>query len=125
MDWNENEKMGSYSTEGHLPKVRGNTTLVRDWFNKTLSKFINSNPLPVSFLHVDCDIYSSTKDVLNPLADSHVPGTIIQFDDFFWYQGYQNHESKALNEFMLEFNIKAQFLAFCPLGRELVIKIIS
>ncbi len=33
------------------------------------------------------DLYSYTKTVRNGLADRIVPGTIIQFDEFFCYPG--------------------------------------
>ncbi len=124
-DWNDKEISGSYSTKGYLPKVKKNVKLIRGWFKDTIPDFIKANPVPVRFLHIDCDIYSSTKDILNALANYIVVGTVILFDDFFGYKGYQEHEWKALNEFVSEYKLKIEFLAFCPMGRELAVKVVA
>ena len=124
-DWNDKEAFGSYSTKGQLPKVKKNVKLIKGWFKDTIPEFINSNPAPIRFLHIDCDIYSSTKDILNALSASIGVGTIILFDDFFGYNGYENHEWKALNEFVNEFKFNIEFLGFCPLGRELAVKVLA
>lgn len=50
---------------------------------------------PVAFLHVDGDWYSSTKDVLENVYDSVVPGGVIQFDDYGYWDGCR----KAVHEF--------------------------
>lgn len=39
----------------------------------------------IAFAYVDCDLYSSTKTVLNFLAPRIKHGTIIAFDDYFCY----------------------------------------
>jgi tetratricopeptide (TPR) repeat protein len=124
-DWNEREFAGAYSTKGCLPKVGKNVELIQGWFKDTIPEFIIKNQAPISFLHIDCDIYSSTKDILNSLASYIVVGTVILFDDFFGYDGYEQNEWKALNEFASEYKLNIHFLAFCPMGRELAIKIIE
>ena len=54
----------------------------------------------VAFLHVDCDLYSSTKTVLSFLADRLKPGAVIVFDEYFSYVGWENHEHAAFDEFV-------------------------
>ena len=51
---------------------------------------------PIAFLHVDGDWYSSTIDVLENMFDSVVPGGVIQFDDYGYWDGCK----KAVHEFM-------------------------
>jgi O-methyltransferase len=58
--------------------------VVVGYYNETLEPgAIGNRPGAVAVAYVDCDLYSSTIDVLRFL-DSHVrPGSIIGFDDYF------------------------------------------
>ena len=56
----------------------------------------------VSFVHIDCDLYSSTKHVLNNLLPFMDDTCIVVFDELVNYPGFENGELKALNEFVLE-----------------------
>lgn len=76
--------------------------LVQGWFNDTLPKFVQEHPGPVSFIHIDCDLYSSTKCVFDNLKDRIGPGTVLLFDEIFGYPGYEEHELKAFEEFLKE-----------------------
>jgi predicted O-methyltransferase YrrM len=66
-------------------------------FKDTLTTFKKEilQKTPISFLHVDCDIYSSTKDMFEALGDNIVPGTIMVFDELYNYPGFDKHEWKA------------------------------
>ena len=66
---------------------------------------------PVSYVHIDCDIYDGTRDVLFLLGSRLVKGSVIVFDELFNYPGYEKHEVKALFEFLSGFNIRLK-----PLG---------
>lgn len=61
---------------------------------------------PVSYVHIDCDIYDGTRDVLFLLGSRLVKGSVIVFDELFNYPGYEKHEIKALFEFLSGFNIR-------------------
>jgi len=50
----------------------------------------------LDFVHIDCDIYSSTKTVFEWIQVR--PGTIILFDEYWGYADYKNHERKAYLE---------------------------
>jgi hypothetical protein len=56
----------------------------------------------VSFMHVDCDLYSSTKTVLNSFRRGIVRGTVILFDEIFGYEGFERYEYRAFMEFARE-----------------------
>ncbi|HXF29087.1 MAG TPA: hypothetical protein VN457_04495 [Chlamydiales bacterium] len=47
-----------------------------------------------------------------PQSDQIVPGTIIVFDEFYNYPGYERHEFKAFQEFLARKGYKADYLAF-------------
>ena len=67
----------------------------------TLHKGLFKDTLPcdmgvLSFVHIDCDLYSSTVTVLDNIEVE--PGTIILFDEYHGYPNYQAHERKAYFE---------------------------
>lgn len=96
-DWNHEPK-GSYSAQGQLPSVPNNVTLHPGWFSETLPAFVAQLNEPVRFLHIDCDLYSSTKTIFEYLAPHIVSGTIIVFDEFIGYKTWQDDEFKAFIE---------------------------
>lgn len=51
-----------------------------------------------SFVHIDVDIYQSTKDCLEFFYDRISKGGIIIFDDYGW-QGLEKSERRAVDEF--------------------------
>jgi hypothetical protein len=79
-----------------LPQVRLNVELVQGWFDRTLPPFVERvKGTPVAFLHIDCDLYSSTQVVLMQLRDRIVKGTVIVFDEYFNYPDWRKHEYLA------------------------------
>jgi hypothetical protein len=95
-----------------LPKVRENVTLVKGWFNESLPPFLETHREPVAFIHMDCDLYSSTRTVLDLLKDRLVAGTVIVFDDFLMQPGWQREEHKAWFDFVAEHNIGFDYLGY-------------
>ena len=87
-----------------MPDVQQNVVLVDGWFNETLTKFLETNKERVAFIHIDCDLYSSTKTVFNNLKDRMVDGCVIVFDELLDYGGdiWREHEYKAFQEFLEE-----------------------
>src|SRR5687768_7796285 len=79
----------NFDRKGQKPKVASNVTLIEGWFDETLPRFLSHVEGPIAFLHVDCDIYSSTRTVLELTAPRLVPGAIIAFDEFFNYTGFE------------------------------------
>jgi len=111
-DWTGHlETKGSFSTKGILPKVRSNVTLHKGWFSETISKFKEQHTDTIAFLHIDCDLYQSTREVLWSLADKLVEGTVIEFDEYFNYPNWQQHEFRAWQEFVKEKNIQYRYIA--------------
>ena len=66
--------------------------------------------LHVSFLHIDCDLYSSTKTVLTLLAPAIHIGTVIVFDEYCGYTGWEQHEARAWAEFCSEFAVRFEWI---------------
>ncbi len=105
---------GVYSKDGHLPKVTENVQLIKGLFNDTLPLFLQCRRTKCSFIHIDCDLYSSTKQVLSHLKDRIVKGKVIAFDEF--HSPKQTSivhvsEAKAWREFVKQFGIKYKWIA--------------
>jgi len=77
-----------------------NIILVKESYDKLkLPREINQ----VALVHIDCDLYESTKTVLNLIRWNIVDGTVIMFDDWFNYKGdSKKGEQRAFNEFLFE-----------------------
>lgn len=123
--WKDNEPAGAYSTAGLLPQdVPDNVQLHRGWFSDTLAPFLAANPGDIGFLHIDCDLYSSTATVLEAAAPRIRPGTVIVLDDLLGYPGYEQHELRAFQEFIARSGHRFEVLACCLLGREVAVRIL-
>jgi hypothetical protein len=61
---------------------------------------------------VDCDIYSSTKTVLDLTVSRLLPGAVVVFDEFFNYKGYEQHEYKAFFEWVAEYKLDYRFIGY-------------
>jgi len=103
---------GSYSEKGKIPLVPKNVKMHKGWFNDTLPIFLEKHKEMVDFVHFDCDLYSSTKTILELLGDRITKGTILIFDEYFNYPTWQQHEFKAFKEFVKKKNVSYRYLAF-------------
>lgn len=110
-DWRGNMTKGWFDCHGKMPDVNGNVTLIAGWFDATLPKFLKKYPKRhISFLHIYSDIYSSAKTILFNCHEKIIRGTIIVFDEFYNYQGYEHHEYKAWKEYCETFNVKFKYI---------------
>jgi len=107
----ENQSMYDTTTTQNFKPWPKNVQLIKGWFNETLPGFLRDHKDNVALLHVDSDLYSSAKTVLDNLVSQIVPGTIIIFDEIDNYPDYRDHEIKAFAEFLLqtEYNYEALF----------------
>ena len=101
-DWGTQSK-GAFSCPVPLDLPR-NVELIVGMFEDTLPEFLLTHPGVVSFVHIDCDLYSSTDCVLcNLLAfGSLCSGSVIAFDEIYNHPNYAEHEAKAFAEFLNE-----------------------
>lgn len=112
---------GSFNHPGELPIVLNNVQLIKGWFTHTLPQFTLSEP--IAFLHVDCDLYSSTSTAFKHLGNRIRPGSILVFDEFYNYPASEEHEFKAFQEFLSEKNYKAHYLAYNIYHEQVVVQI--
>jgi hypothetical protein len=103
---------GRFNLNGVLPKVNDNVELIQGFFSDTLPNWLNNNQGVFSLLNIDCDTYESTSFVLNSLGPNRiVKGTIILFDEYFGFHGWEKCEFKAWQEFCNQNKIKYKYLA--------------
>jgi Methyltransferase domain len=102
--WRPGFEKGVFNKNGNLPDVNSNVELIKGWFNETLPDFIKSQNKKVSFLHIDCDLYSSAKYILNTLKDHLDNDCVVIFDELVNYPGFDGDtgELKAFYEFINE-----------------------
>jgi hypothetical protein len=125
--WKIGFEKGRFS-QINLPPVPSNVELIKGWFEDSIPNFKISNNItsnPISFLHIDCDLYSSTKTIFHNFANNIVAGTIIAFDEYFNYPSWQIHEHKAFMEFVNIFNVKFDYISYVENGNQVAIRINS
>ena len=110
-------KMGGYSSISSYEQLLRfsesleNLHIKKGWFNITLPKFIEENPhCTFSLIHIDCDLYESTKVALSLTIERLSPGGIILFDEIFhetfpgetsaFWEIYNNISEKIKIEFV-------------------------
>ncbi len=104
-----------------IPVVEANVKLHVGLFSETLPKFAASLQEDVAFLHVDCDIYSSTKDIFVNLGNRIKSGTVIVFDEYMNYPGWKHHEWKAFREFISSSKLKYQYIGLVPSHQQVAV----
>lgn len=102
---------GSFDEKGILPNTNDNVKLIKGYFNDTLPIFLKEHKEKVAFIHVDCDLYSSTKTIFDNLYNRIEKGTIIEFDEYYCYVGWEHHEYKAFQDFCKKYNVKYEYIA--------------
>ena len=119
-----NEKAGTYSSEGNIPKVDGGKFIVGK-FEDTLPEFFSKKRPKASLINFDADLYSSTICALNyakPVIDKH---TILVFDEFIMNKNWEEDEYKALEEFCANNDYTYEVLAISFFTKQVAVKIVG
>lgn len=118
--WRDGMDKGAFSTNGEFPVVRDNVVLIKGWFQDTLKVFLKQNDKKISFVHIDCDLYSSTKYILETLKDRLAEDCVVVFDELVNYDGFDGDtgELKAFYEFITEYDVDYEWIGMngVPIG---------
>jgi hypothetical protein len=90
----------TFDLGGKLPGVRSNVALVKGWFSESASRWKAKDPaadIPL-LVHIDCDTYAATLDVLEFCSDYVEHGLILHFDDYFGFPDWRMGGFRALKE---------------------------
>lgn len=123
-DWRSGYGKGAFS-QSRIPKVRDNVALHVGLFDETLPEFVRGMAGPVAFLHVDCDLYSSTKIIFDLLGDRIVPGTVIVFDEYFNHPTWRADEWLAFKEFVALKSVEYDYIGYVPTHQQVAVVIRS
>jgi hypothetical protein len=122
-NWTSRMPKGFFK-RNNLPKVRDNCKLHVGWFNETLPPFKKEvKDQPIKLLHVDCDLYSSTVTILTELRKNIVPGTVIVFDEYFNYPGWQLDEFRAWQEFVAKNAIEYEYIGYVSRHQKVAVRV--
>ena len=124
-DWTSRMRKGFFA-RSTLPRVRHNCQLWVGWFDETLPNFKPQVQLtrPIALLHVDCDLYSSTVTILNSLKDNIVPGTVIIFDEYINYPGWQFDEFKAWQEHCKKYGVEYEYIGRVSKHQKVAVRVL-
>jgi hypothetical protein len=122
-NWTSRMPKGFFK-RNNLPRVRDNCKLHVGWFDETLPPFKKEiKDQPIQLLHVDCDLYSSTVTILTALRKNIVPGTVIVFDEYFNYPGWQLDEFRAWQEFVAKNAIKYEYIGYVSRHQKVAVRV--
>jgi len=118
-----------------LPEVLPNCRLIQGWFGArpaqdqssipefTAQTFANEHKGPIALLHLDADLYSSTKTVLDVFAKQIVPGTVILFNEYWNHPTWLKHEYKAWQEHVKTFGRDYEYIGYASDHQEVAIRV--
>lgn len=124
--WTIIAKKGAFDTSGALPPVRSNVVLTKGFFEQTLQPYLQAHPgEAIRFLHVDCDLYSATKTILDAAKSRLAAGTVIIFDELINYPGWQEQEYKAFMEFASETGVHFEYIGYVRNGGQVAVQLLQ
>ena len=91
---------GHFNRDGNPPDydLTGEVTYIKGWFEDTVPEWKENFKGYVKIVHIDSDLYSSCKIVLDNIKDKLRVGSFILFDEITHLDG-RDHELKAFVEF--------------------------
>ena len=104
--------LSTFDAGGQLPKVPDNVDLHVGRFDESLPGWVDDHEEQIALMHVDCDIYESASSAFSCLSKRIGAGTVIVFDEYFNYPGWQRHEFKAFQEFVAANRITYSYLGY-------------
>jgi len=120
-----NEPAGTYSTGGHVPNMEGNVYFHTGLFRDTIPEFLKTQKKDavMAYANIDCDLYTSTLDILESLFDRIVPGTVLVFDEYLCHATWRHDEFRAFQECCKRFGWNYEYLSFSLSTKQAVVRI--
>lgn len=123
--WRDGCEAGTFACG--VPEMPINVQLHQGWFADSIPAFRAAYPAPLALLHIDCDLYSSTRTVLTMLNAQIVAGTVIVFDEFFNYPFWERHEARAWKQFVRQElkprGLKFEYLCYSKTGEQVALQV--
>ena len=97
--WTGSMGQGAFGTGGAVPSIPG-AVCHKGWFSETIPVYLTNSEHNAALIHTDSDVYESARDVLFGLDGRIVAGTVVVFDEMFGYPEWQQHEARAIDEWL-------------------------
>ncbi len=121
--WRSGFEKGMFSLPD-IPEMPKNVELIKGWYKDTLPDFFCKPRGRVRFIHVDCDLYSSTKTVFEYLGQHINSGCVLLFDEYFNYPGWEEGEFRAFQEFVEQASLKYQYIGYNMRDEQVAVRIV-
>lgn len=121
--WRNGFPEGAFDVSSEKLNFEKNCTLYKGLFDDALPIFLEKIVDSAKLIHIDCDLYSSSITALRILAPRIKPGTVIIFDEYFNYPGWEAHEHKAFHEFLELTGLNYKYIAYNKNGQQVAIVI--
>ena len=115
------EPKGKYTTRGKIPDAPRNVEFKVGWFKDTLPSFAKQLTEPLVFANIDCDLYSSTREVLETIGHLFPAGSVICFDEYIGYATWRQDEYRAFQEYVAQSGRRYRYLAFSFMSKQAVV----
>lgn len=100
-DWIRGRPRGHFKTERGCLKFAPNVIIHEGLFCDTIPKLESCVREKVKFIHIDCDLGTSTSEVLWGMERAiRLNNCLLLFDEFYNYGGYEDHEFKSFLNFI-------------------------
>lgn len=120
--WRSGFGKGTFKVDAaDIPEFPKNVTLYPGQFDTTLPRMLQEDSRRAAFLHIDCDLYSSAKYVFDLVSRRLRPGTIIVFDEYFNFPGWEHDEHRALIEAARNAGFTYEYIFYNPKGQQVAI----
>jgi hypothetical protein len=99
-----------------------NVKLWKGRFEETLPVWAKAFDMPIAMIHVDCDLNSSTETIFKFLADRIESGTLLIFDDYFNFPGWERDGHSVFTRFVERFGWQVKYYGYAY--KELAVAIV-
>jgi hypothetical protein len=123
-DWRSEYRKGAFALD-EIPLFPENVLIEKGFFQDSIPRFLKKNDRPVAFIHIDCDLYSSTKVIFDLMGERLIKDSIVVFDEYFNYPGWKQHEFKAFIEFVENGKKTFEYIGYVYRHSQVAIRITS
>jgi predicted O-methyltransferase YrrM len=123
-DWRPGFAAGAFRQAAVPTDLGANVNLLVGLFADTLPRFLADQAGAVALAHIDCDLYTSTRTVFEALGPRIEPGTVLVFDEYFNFPGWQDGEHKAFTELLVGRGLGADYVGLVRAGSQVAVRIV-
>jgi tetratricopeptide (TPR) repeat protein len=121
--WNGRSE-STFSTAGEIPSLPANVQVYAGWFKDTLPPVAATLSSP-RFIHIDSDLYSSAKLILDVLGPTLRPGCVMVFDEYFGNERWREDEYRAFHEAAHQFQWRYEYIAMSWITGQAAIRLLE